>query len=123
MKTFTATGWLLVAVGLIALLTLGYCQVTKPSRDAARQSRTDATMAQTRTTSAIEAITEIGELNERGDITETQVQEAQDAIRQAPPALRDGIARHRLCVLQQRPDCDRLFRTSAAGPDQGHAAR
>lgn len=48
-RTLNATWFTISAVGLIALLTLGYCQITGPSRQAARQSRDDATMAQTRT--------------------------------------------------------------------------
>ncbi|WP_426041491.1 hypothetical protein [Brevundimonas sp. TWP2-3-4b1] len=113
----------LAVVGALALLTLGYCQITGPSREAARQSRNDATMAQTRTESAVEAISEIGGLQERGRVTETQVLEAENAIRQAAPADRDRVARHRLCVLQHRPDCDRLLGTGPTDLEPGNAAR
>ena len=123
MRTFTVTGWLLVAVGLIAMLALGYCQITGPSRRTASKARDDATMAQTRTESAVYAIDAIGDLQDRGAITETQVEEAQNAIRQAPPADRDRVARAQLCRLQHRTDCNRLFGTGPADPDPSDPAR
>lgn len=39
MSAFTVTGWLLVAVGVLALLTLGYCTITGASRRVASQAR------------------------------------------------------------------------------------
>lgn len=94
----------LVIVLVVVALTLGYCG----QREKAKQARDAQTQAEGRTVSATEAIKEIGSLNERGQATDTQVENAQNAIRQADPADRDRIARYHLCVLQQQPDCKRL---------------
>lgn len=71
----------------------------------ARKAKDGETVAQGRTTSAVEAIEAIGELNERGQATDAQVEKAQNEIRQADPADRDRIARAQLCILQNRPSC------------------
>lgn len=94
----------LVIVLVVVVLTLGYCS----QREKAQKARDAQTQAEGRTVSATEAIKEIGSLNERGQATDTQVENAQNAIRQADPADRDRIARYHLCVLQQQPDCKRL---------------
>jgi len=99
-----AVGALIVML-IFIVLALSYCS----ERDRAKQAKNDATMAQGRTTSAVEAITEIGKLEDRGQATDTQVEEATNAIRQAAPADRDAVARAHLCRLQHRPDCDRML--------------
>lgn len=86
---------------LVVLLTVGFCR----SRDAEKQANNATTQAEGRTVSAVEAITEIGRLNERGAATDKEVDNAQDAIRQAAPADRDAVARYQLCVLHNRTDC------------------
>lgn len=99
--------WLAAAFALLILIVfvIGKCS----QRDEIRAARNDAGMADARTESAVEAITEIGRLEDRGQATETQVEEAENAIRQADPADRDRVARAHLCRLQSRPDCDGLF--------------
>lgn len=94
----------LVLLLVVTLLIMGYCS----QREKAQQARDAQTQAEGRTVSATEAIKEIGSLNERGQATDIQVENAQNAIRQADPADRDRIARYHLCVLQQQPDCKRL---------------
>lgn len=89
---------------VVVILTLAWCD----ARDDARKNANDRDMAQGRTTSAAEAINEIGQLEQRGQITDQQVQEAQNAIRQADPEDRDSVARTYLCRLQHRSDCDGL---------------
>ena len=120
-RTFSRLAWalgLLVLMGLI-ILAVSWCS----ERRRGSEAKTDRDMAQGRTTSAVEAITEIGKLEDRGRATDTQVEEAHDAIRQAAPADRDRVARYQLCVLQHRSDCDGMLRTGAADPDPGHAPR
>lgn len=104
---------------IVAVLTLSWCS----ERDRAKQAKAERDLAQGRTASAVEAITEIGELGQRADATDAQVQEAQDALRQAAPADRDRVFRHRVCVMQHRPDCDRLLRTGPVGADDANAPR
>lgn len=91
----------LICLLLVILLTVGFCR----SRDAVNEERAATTKAEGRTVSAVEAITEIGRLNERGAATDEEVNNAQDAIRQASPADRDAVARYHLCVLHNRTDC------------------
>lgn len=97
----------IVTIGsLIALLCLigfglSYCH----QREKLREARNAQTVAEARTESAVEAITEIGRLNERGLVSDNDVKDAQNAIAQADPADRDRIARARLCLLQHRTDC------------------
>ena len=99
--------WLAAAIVLLILVVfvLGKCS----QGDEIRAARDDAGMADARTASAVEAITEIGRLEDRGQATEAQVEEAENAILQADPEERDRVARAHLCRLQSRPDCDRLF--------------
>lgn len=102
-------GWAVLAVALLAstvlLALLGWCD----AREDRRGAHGDRDLARGRTVSAVEAITEIGKLEDRGRATDDQVEEAHGAIRQADPADRDRVARYHLCVLQQRPDCDGLL--------------
>lgn len=118
MNRLLAIGGLVVALVLI-LLTLAWCS----ERKRANEARGDQAVAEGRTTSAVEAIDAITDLGQRADVTDTEVKEAQDAIRQASPADRDRVFRHRLCVLQHRADCDRLLGTGPVGPAYGDAAR
>ena len=96
--TITIIALLLVVIGL----TVGYCR----SRDEAAQESAKRVQSEGRTVSAVEAITEIGRLNERGDATDEEVENAQNAIRQASPEDRDAVARYHLCKLHNRSDCD-----------------
>lgn len=100
---------LVTAMTLIVLLFLigfglSYCH----QRNIAREARDAQTVAEGRTESAVEAITEIGRLNERGLASDADVKEAQNEIAQADPADRDRIARYHLCRLQHRADCERV---------------
>lgn len=104
---------------IVAVFVIGRCT----RGDDLKAAKGDTMLAEGRTTSAVEAITQIGELGQRADATDAQVKEAQDAIRQAAPADRDRVFRHRVCVLQHRPDCDRLLGTGAVGAADGNAAR
>lgn len=45
----------IAGLGVILLLLLAYCTVTKPSRDAARQAEASATLADGRTSAASDA--------------------------------------------------------------------
>lgn len=118
-RLFDPARW--AALGAVVLLlvlvvfTVGRCT----RGDEIDKAKGDAKLAEGRTVSAREAITEIGALENRGRATGAQVEEAHNAIRQAHPADRDRVARHRLCILHGRPaaECDRLFGTGAADPD------
>lgn len=98
--------WLyaVAAVCLIALavFVLGRCSQQRALNDA----RNEATKSDARTISATEAITEIGKLNERGQATDKQTQEAINAVRQADPSERDSVGRARLQCLQQPAACN-----------------
>ncbi len=96
----------LIVAGLLIIvaLTLGYCS----QREKAKQARDAQTQAEARTVSATEAIKAINDLGERSNATDTQVENATDAIRQADPADRDAVFRYHVCLLQHRTDCDRL---------------
>jgi hypothetical protein len=122
-RALSRTAWLIIAGCVAAVLLLSTCQMLRESRERERQADADAALSEGRTTSAVEAITAIGELGQRADATDAQVKEAQDAVRQAAPDDRDRVFRHRVCVLQQRPDCDRLLRASAGGADHANASR
>ena len=87
MRRVVAGGLIVLALAIL-LLTLSWCGERKRAREAGG----DAALAEGRTTSSVEAITEIGELGDRGLATDAQVKEAQDAIRQAPP--RPRLRRH-----------------------------
>lgn len=89
----------------IAVFVISYCS----DKRKLRESEDRAEVSEGRTVSAVEAITEIGKLDDRGQATDKEVQDAQEAIRNAPAADRDRIARHRLCLLQHRSNCDGLL--------------
>lgn len=122
-RALNPTRWAaLGAVVLLLILTvfvIGRCT----RGDDVQKAKGDTMLAEGRTVSAVEAITQIGELGQRADATDAQVKEAQDAIRQADPADRDRVFRHRVCVLQHRADCDRLLGTGPVGPDHPDTAR
>ena len=122
-RYLSRTAWLaLVGVAiLVALVALSRAALDGHRR--ATEAKGEATMAQGRTTSAVEAIEKIGELGERAGATDQQVKDAQDDLRQAAPSDRDRVFRHRVCVMQQRTDCDRLFGARSANPDAGNAPR
>jgi hypothetical protein len=94
----------LIVLLIFIVLALSWCS----ERERAGKASNAATMAEGRTTSAVEAINETGKLAERGQATDATVEDSQDAIRQADPADRDRVARARLCRLQQRTDCHRV---------------
>ena len=103
-RRWVAIGALVVALCLVmAILTM--CQ----SRREAATANAKARVSDGRTVSAVEAINEIGKLGERADVTDIEVEEAKNAILKADPAKRDRVFRHRVCVLQHRPDCDRML--------------
>jgi len=101
-------GW--TALGaVILLLVAGLFVLGRCSRgDDVREARDAKALGDARTTSAVEAINEIGRLDDRGEATDKEVSDAQDAIRQAAPADRDRVARARLRCLQHPADCDGL---------------
>lgn len=103
--TLTTRGWIaLSVVVLLVLVTLGWCS----SREESKRAKVGETMAEGRTVSAVEAIKEIEALGERSDATDQQVQQAQEAVRNARPEDRAAEFRYRACILQQRTDCDGL---------------
>lgn len=94
--------WALVAgLLLIVLLVLGFCS----SQERLGQADDRAIIDDGRTASAIDAIDAIGDNAGANAETITQVEEAQDAIRQADPADRDRVARCELRKLQGLTPC------------------
>lgn len=97
----------LVAIALVLiafLVTVGYCS----RGDEVRKAEAGENVAEGRTVSAVEAINEIRKLGERAEATDAQVQQAQEAVRNARPEDRSAEFRYRACLLQQRTDCDGL---------------
>lgn len=101
--------WVALGVLIVVLLFAGAVLTMCNARKEAAQARSEAKVAGGRTVSAVEAINEIGKLGERSDSTDLEVEEAKNAILKADPDERDRVFRHRVCVLQHRPDCDRLL--------------
>lgn len=95
----------LICLLLVVMLTVGFCR----TREAVREERAATTKAEGRTVSAVEAIEQINDLGERSNATDAEVESATNAIRQADPADRDRVFRHRVCLLQHRTDCDGLL--------------
>lgn len=106
-KTASRIVTAMITVALMCLVgfTFGYCS----QRERLKSVKAEATMTEGRTVSAVEAIKEIGDLGDRGEVTDTEVKGAQDAIRQAPPADRNTVARYQLCIVQHRTNCDGLL--------------
>lgn len=106
-KTASRIVTAMITLALLCLVgfTFGYCAQSARLKAA----KGDAAMSQGRTVSAGEAIKEIGDLGDRGEASDIEVKGAQDAIRQAPPAVRDATARYQLCRVQQRTNCDGLL--------------
>lgn len=108
-RYLSSLGWqliaLIAAICLALILLLAYCG----QRDRVREAENARDFVEGRTLSAGDAIEAIHDLNERGQATQQDVQEAQDAIRQADPSVRSRVARYELCRLQHRSDCDGLL--------------
>jgi Flp pilus assembly protein TadB len=94
-------------VTLLVVATMAWCSERRERLEA----RNDQKMAEARTESASEAIAEIGKLDDRGQATQQEVRDAQEAVRNADPADADREYRYQLCKLHDRPDCERLFGT------------
>lgn len=89
--------WLtLIALIVFLILVMAYCS----SRDAVRDLKDEATVADARTKTAQETIDRIAENQFINDGLRQEAREAQDAIRQADPADRDRVARCELRKLQ-----------------------
>lgn len=108
------TGLIIAGVCVLAILALGWrsgCTQAREARQAQRQ-------AEARTDSAIVAIEEISALEDRGQATDAEVEQAHEAIRSTPAGeQRNRRARYELCRLHDRPDCDRLLGTGPVGSD------
>lgn len=105
----TARRWIWAIVALLAVIALISAGLAWNARKQTRAANDAATQAQGRTTSAVEAIDKITDLGERTDATQTEVSQAQEAIRNAAPEDRDLVFRYNACLLQHRTDCDRLL--------------
>lgn len=100
-RTLTPLGWLVAGVALLILaLVLGYCAVTRPARDATQKAETGEALAEGRTGAAQDASAVRDANDAANQSTRNEVEEAQDAIRREDdPAVRDALARRRLCQL------------------------
>ena len=107
-RTLTPLGWAAAAALLILALVLGYCAVTRPSRDATRKAEASQTLAEGRTGAAQDASAVRDANDTANQSTRNEVEEAQDAIRREDdPAVRDRLARDRLACLQGLATCTR----------------
>jgi hypothetical protein len=99
---FPLRTWLILAAVVAAVLSLLSWRGACTSAD---QAKDQATIADARTATATETL-EITVNNAAADAAaQTQVQEAQDAVRQADPADRERVARYQLCKLQGISAC------------------
>lgn len=102
---FTNVPWRTVAavilVLFVLLVTLSWCK----DRERLETAKDQGTLAGSRMDSAQDAIARIGENAATNTAIQNQVEEAQNAIRQADPADRDRVARCELRKLQGRPAC------------------
>lgn len=105
LRLLNPAGWAAL-IAVIILLVGGLFVLGRCSRgDDVRQARDAKAMGEARTESAAQAINEIGRLDDRGQATDKEVSDAQNAIRNAPPADRDRVARARLRCLQHPGQC------------------
>jgi hypothetical protein len=88
-------------VVLILLSLLGWRAGCKAAKTAGDQ----ATIADGRTATAVQALDVIADNAAADAATQTQVNEAQDAVLNAAPADRERVARYELCKLQGRSPC------------------
>lgn len=91
-----------VVILMIVALGLAYCG----QRERNARLSDDLKKSDTRTGSAVVAIEEIDKLGQRGEVAATELEKAQDAIRQADPVDRDAIARAELLCLQHGSACN-----------------
>ena len=111
-RTFSPLGWAAVGLVLIALLTLGYCAMTKPSRDAARKAEAGHSLAEGRTAAAQDASAIRDRSDERDDQISNAVKEGTDDVRQAPDRSAANLAARRgVCRVNPSsgPDCGMLL--------------
>ncbi len=113
-------GLAVVAILCLLALTLSV-RGCMEARKAEREARNDRQMAEGRTVSATEAISEIGKLGERSGATDTEVKQAQEAVRNASPEDRRRVWVYRTCLLQHRTDCSRLLISGGGGSDDPDA--
>lgn len=107
-RTFSPLGWAVVALVIFVLLTLGYCAMTKTSRDAARKAEAGQTLAEGRTGAAHDANAVRDRSDERDDRISNAVKEGTDDVRQAPDRSAATIAARRgVCRVNPSagPDC------------------
>ena len=91
-RAISRPAWVIVAVLTLALLILGYCAVTRPARDAARQAEAGATLSDGRTAAAGDAFRIRDGADARQSQTDLTVKETPDALRSAPDDAAAGDA-------------------------------
>lgn len=105
LRTFTPVAYLIAALGVIALLTLGYCTVTGPARQAAKMAAANQTKAEGRTGAAQDASGVRDRADQRTSEIDTAVKGGTDEIRNAPDDASAGAAAlHSLCRLNPGAD-------------------
>ena len=102
---FSLRGWLILLYAALVVLALVVIASWWARGQSAKTAKAEATIAAGRTASAVETIDIIADNAAATDATHEQVKDAQDAIRAAPPADRERVARQRLCQLQGRSPC------------------
>ena len=91
---------LILAAVILAVLAAGLVFCTQSSRRDAREAKAGQTLAEGRTEAAQDASAVRDANDTANQSTRNEVEEAQDAIRREDdPAVRDALARRRLCQL------------------------
>ena len=111
-RTLSPLGIAAAAVLLILVLALGYCAMTKPSRDAAKKAEAGQTLAEGRTGAAQDANVVRDRAVERDDQISNAVKDGTDDVRQAPDRSAATLAARRgVCRVNPGagPDCRMLL--------------
>ncbi len=104
-RTLNLTGWLIVAVLILALIALGTCQAMNHARGQATRAEAGQTLAEGRTAAGADASVIRDQADKRQIQTTTLIKDAEDEIRNAPDrASADAAARRRVCQLTDCAD-------------------
>ena len=109
-RTLAPWAWAAIAVVVlvIVLLTLSYCSAKDRGEVEAVEAGAASTFAEGRAAAGADAVEVVTGNAARSSEIDTRVKGSEDAIRNAPPADRDGAALRELCKsasAARRPEC------------------
>lgn len=109
-RALTPMAWAAIAVVVLAivLLTLSYCSAKDRAAVDAVEAGAASTFAEGRAAAGADAVGVAVDNAARSDAIDDRVKGSEDAIRNVPPAERDGAAVRELCrspSAARRPEC------------------